>query len=345
MNMLAVFVLGFLDASFSLYYSSFLWVSVAIFTVLLFLAPWYAILGGLAFVYGSTGLHLFSPLTMFSAYVVIGFAWVFIKRSLKKQKEIELIKRKGQCEKGAKRTEGRLLTQKQRARIDRRLNQRHGKVRQREEPQKIQKTLSMQTDSGDSGLNAVAGMSPLKKQSREEVVDDLAAHGQLAKNKEPFKEEEFKVDYLTILQPAFKDFNESVANCNVIVQRILLLAQSDCLSRQDLDDWLRVSGASAQKMNAAGEALTQMKASHPTLRYDDLEQNLATWKQASERMTSNIVKRLSSQLSSQSDLADVVSAIENLQYTMAEAKPDLSGSYSVLNMTRGSLDYFTIEKK
>ena len=326
MNML---VLGFLDAPFSLSYSSLLWVSVVIFTVLLFLAPWYAILGGLAFMYASTALHLFSPFIMFSAYVVIGFAWVFIKRSLKRQKC------ERQCENDAK----------ERARIERILNQPRDRVRQQEEQQEVQKPLPPQTDSGESGLNAVAGMSPLKKQSREEVVDDLAAHGQLAKNKEEFKEEEFKADYLTILQPAFKDFNESVVNCNVILQRILLLAQSGCLSRQDLDDWLRVSGVSAQKMNAAAEALTQMKASHPTLRYDELEQNLATWKQSSERMTSNIVKRLSSQSSSQSDLADVVSAIENLQYTMAEAKPDLSGSYSVLNMTRGSLDYFTIEKK
>jgi transitional endoplasmic reticulum ATPase len=156
-------IFGFLGAPFSLSGSSLLWVSVVFFavlpTVLLFLVPWYAILGGIAFMFGSIGLHLFSPFVMFSAYVVIGFAWVLIKRPLKRREERKLTKCEPRCENDAK----------QRGRIERRLNQRREKTRLQEEQQKMQETLP-QTDSARSGLNAVAGMSPLEHRQRREKI-------------------------------------------------------------------------------------------------------------------------------------------------------------------------------
>lgn len=118
-------------------------------------------------------------------------------------------------------------------------------------------------------------------------------------------------DLVSVLEAAMKEFAESTALCNIVAQRITLLLPAGCASRQDLDDWLKVSGVAAEKMNAAAKVWTQMLATWPTVaqQYNKCENNFARVKKSHEEMTSQIVKSLSTK----PDLADVISRIEDLQ--------------------------------
>ncbi len=105
--------------------------------------------------------------------------------------------------------------------------------------------------------------------------------------------------------------SESLAACSVVAQRVLLLVQAGCASRQDLDDWLKVSGVAAGKLNAAAKVWTQMQATQPTeaQQCDEFEKTFARSKKHHEKITSLIVRGLSTK----PDLADVISRIEDLQ--------------------------------
>jgi hypothetical protein len=91
--------------------------------------------------------------------------------------------------------------------------------------------------------------------------------------------------------------------------------QAGCASRQDLDDWLKVAGVAAGKMDAVAKVWTQMQATLPTVaqqyaqEYDESEKKFARVKKTHENITSQIVRSLSTK----PDLADVISNIEGLQ--------------------------------
>jgi hypothetical protein len=221
-----------------------------------------------------------------------------------------------------------------------RLNAAAEAVIQRQNAQEeAKRQIQAKTDSGESSLKAVAGMSPLKKQLREEVVDDLAAHGQPAENKEEFKAE----DLTRALQAALIEINESAKACTVVMQRITLICQSTgCNSREDLDDWLKVSGVAAQKMDAFVDVVRKEDC------WDDWGQAVQTFvnlKQVHATMTSNVVKRLNAQPNLADVVSSIVSSIENLQNEMASHRPDLSGEYRVFNVSKGTMDFIDLEKK
>jgi len=129
-------------------------------------------------------------------------------------------------------------------------------------------------------------------------------------------------DLVNVLEAAMKKFTESLAPCNIVAQRILLLLPAGCVSRQDLDDWLKVSGVAAEKMNAAAKVWTQMQATWPTVaqQYNKFENNFASVKKSHEEMTSQIVKVLSTN----PDLADVISRIEDLQNNIEDLQNEVA---------------------
>jgi hypothetical protein len=118
-------------------------------------------------------------------------------------------------------------------------------------------------------------------------------------------------DLANVFQAALDEASESLAACSVVAQRVLLLVQAGCASRQDLDDWLKVSGVAAGKLNAAAKVWTQMQATQPTeaQQYNEFEKTFARSKKHHEKITSLIVRGLSTK----PDLADVISRIEDLQ--------------------------------
>jgi hypothetical protein len=121
-------------------------------------------------------------------------------------------------------------------------------------------------------------------------------------------------DLTNTLQVAADDVSESLAACNVVAQRVLLLVQAGCASRQDLDDWLKVSHVAAGKMDAVAKVWTQMQTTWPTVqqyaqKYNESEKKFARIKKTHENITSQIVRILGTK----PDLADVTSGIEDLQ--------------------------------
>ena len=118
-------------------------------------------------------------------------------------------------------------------------------------------------------------------------------------------------DLANVFQAAVVEASESLAAASVVAQRVLLLVQAGCASRQDLDDWLKVSGVAAGKLNAAAKVWTQMQATQPTeaQQYNEFEKTFARSKKHHEKITSLIVRGLSTK----PDLADVISRIEDLQ--------------------------------
>jgi hypothetical protein len=133
-------------------------------------------------------------------------------------------------------------------------------------------------------------------------------------------------DLMTTFQAAADDVSESLAACNVVAQRIRLLMQAGCSSRQDLDDWLKVSGVAAGKMDAVAKVWTQMQASWPTVmqqyaqKYNESEKKFARMKKTHENITSQIVRGLSTK----PDLADVTSGIEDLQNDIEDLQREVT---------------------
>lgn len=133
-------------------------------------------------------------------------------------------------------------------------------------------------------------------------------------------------DLTNTLQVAADAVSESLAACNVVAQRVRLLMQAGCASRQDLDDWLKVSGVAVEKMNAVAKVWTQMQATLPTVaqkyaqEYDESEKKFARVKKTHANITSQIVKSLSTK----PDLANVISSIEGLQDDIEDLQKEVA---------------------